>query len=426
MPSIIDGLFAGRAGIQSHGIAISVIADNISNQNTVGFKAGRADFKDLLAGSLGSGGATSTGSGSSAGSITRILSQGTFEFTGRGLDLGIDGNGFIVLESETGQKSYTRAGNLQVDPEGDLLDQNGLYVLGYLSGGSGTLERINVNSRVSGDIGTTEIELTGNLDASAPILPALTGPFTYASLSANSSYQQQISTFDSLGAEHTINAYFVKTGANTWSAHFFANSNDVTVTPTQPAANTPVQLANSPIALVYGSSGQLTLASPAGTANLGPVQWSNGSSPSTFETNLRGFTQFSSPSTTDSISQNGTGSGSVTGFSVSKDGTLFAKLDNGQNSSIGIIALASFANAEGLARSGNSLFNESIDSGEPVFGRPSVGTFGAIQSGALELSTSDLAADFIKLISLQRGYQGSSRIVSSINDLLTEIVNLAR
>jgi flagellar hook protein FlgE len=202
VPSINDGLFAARAGIQSHGTAIAVLGDNIANQNTVGFKAARADFVDLLAGSLGGGGATSTGSGSSAGKITRILTQGTFESTGRGLDLGIDGNGFFTLQNESGNTYYTRAGNLQVDPSGNLLDQNGYYVMGYPTGGAGTLERLNVNERVSGDIGSEGVTISGNLNAAEedPAGALAGGPsFEYAELNDGSNYQQQVTIYDYIG-----------------------------------------------------------------------------------------------------------------------------------------------------------------------------------------------------------------------------------
>ncbi len=426
MASITDGLFAGRAGIQSHGTAIAVLGDNIANQNTVGFKSARADFVDILAGSLGSGGSTSTGSGSAASKITRILTQGTFEFTGRGLDMGIDGNGFLSLENENGNKFYTRAGNLQVDPDGNLLDQNGLFVLGYPTGGPGALERLNVNTGVGGDISSSEISISGNLDASDIGKPALgAGPFTYADLNTGTNFQQPVTVYDSLGAQHTLNVYFSKSDnpatPNNWTANVFANNADL-----GGATSTPVAVAGGSIALNFNSNGQLDTATTSGIANIGPIAWDNGSTASVIEVDLSGFSQFASPSNASTLTQNGTGSGSVTGFSVSAEGILFAQLDNGQTSSIGTIALATFSNSEGLTRKGNSLFTESQNSGEAVFGRPNIGTFGGIQSGALELSTADLASDFIRLISLQRGFQGSSRVVSSINELLNEVVNLAR
>ena len=140
MPSIIDGLFAGRSGIQSHGTGISVLADNISNSNTTGFKQSRADFADLVAGNLSGGSSVVAGSGSAVTAVTPILTQGTFEFTGRGLDVAIDGNGyFTVADAATGQKFYTRAGNFKIDTNGNVLDQNGYQVQGFPSTGAGGL-----------------------------------------------------------------------------------------------------------------------------------------------------------------------------------------------------------------------------------------------------------------------------------------------
>ena len=415
MPSIVDGLFSGRAGLQAHGTAISVLADNIANQNTTGFKAARADFVDLLAGSLGGGGSVSTGNGSSVGKVTRILNQGTFESTGRGLDVAIDGNGFIIVQDGVGSKYFTRAGNLQVNPEGFLLDQNGYEVQGFPANGAGGLTSLNVNARVQQDIQTTTLDWSGNLNAGDPI-NAVPATITFPNLAAGANFQYTQKVFDSLGASHDVTAYFFKTSANTWIANFYADGGDITAgTPGTPSSV-------GTVGLTFNASGQLT---SAGTTTLA-ANWSNGSTAGAVDVDLSGFAQFASPNAITSANQNGTGSGTVVGFSVQGDGTLVARLDNGQTSSIGVVALAGFANAEGLQRVGNSLFSQSAESGDAVIGTPGVGIFGQLESGALELSTSDLASDFIKLISLQRGFQGSSRIVSSINDLLNEVVNLGR
>ncbi|HMO18558.1 MAG TPA: flagellar hook protein FlgE [Oligoflexia bacterium] len=424
MPSIIDGLFSGRSGIQAHGTAISVLADNIANQNTVGFKAARADFVDLLAGSLGGGGATSTGSGSAVKTITRVLTQGTFEFTGRGLDVGIDGNGFLLVRDTAGTTYYTRAGNLSVDADGLLRDQNGLLVLGYSANGSGAITPLNVTDRVAGDIATSRIALGGNLNSDTPVTAPLAAGATYAELNDAAGFAYSFTAFDSLGGQHNMRAYFFKTDAatRTWTARVYVDGGDVTTAPPS-TPGIPVLVGTVP--LVFGNNGQLTTPTDA-IQNSIAINWSNGAAPSTLQLDFARFTQYSSPSNIDSSAQNGTGSGSVVGYSVSPDGSLEAQLDNGQRALVGTIALASFANSEGLRRVGNSLFAQSRASGEPIIGSPNVGTFGRLESGALELSTSDLASDFIKLISLQRGFQGSSRVVGSISDLLNEVVNLAR
>lgn len=133
MPSIVNGLFSGRSGISSHGIAIAVIGDNISNASTLGYKTSRAEFADLIAGGQTSG--KVVGSGSQVSSISTIFEQGTSEFTGRPLDLTVDGNGFFVLADGL-QRFYTRAGNFKLDEEGNIVNQNGLNVLGFPATGA--------------------------------------------------------------------------------------------------------------------------------------------------------------------------------------------------------------------------------------------------------------------------------------------------
>ncbi len=435
MPSIIDGLFAGRAGIQSNGTAISVLADNIANQNTIGFKQSRPDFVDLLAGSLSGAGAVSTGSGSSIISTTPILNQGTFEFTGRGLDIGIDGNGYFVVSDPGagGSRFFTRAGNFQVDTDGNVLDQNGLQVLGFPAGAAGGLEPLNVNVRAQDSVESDTITIAGNLDAESDVQTVIAdypaaGTATagagvqLSAFSANANFSTFVDVFDSLGGKHTVTTYFYNNGpgggTNNWDVRTVVDGSDIA----GGTAGEAIEIGN--VTLQFGSNG--TQASPLDDIiNANNIQWNNGSGAGNVAINFSPFTQFASASNIQSISQDGTGSGSVIGFNVEPDGTLFAQLDNGQTASIGTVSLAIFANAEGLSRVGNSLFAQTSRSGEPVIGTPNTGTFGSLESGALELSTADIAGDFIKLISLQRGFQGSARIITNIDDLLNEIINLA-
>jgi flagellar hook protein FlgE len=416
VPSIIDGLFAGRAGIQSHGTGISVLADNIANANTTGFKYSRADFADLVAGNLSGGSTLVPGSGSQVNSITPVLTQGTFEFTGRGLDAAIDGQGYLVVADTggSGSRYYTRAGNLQIDTEGNLLNQNGYQVLGFPSSGAGGLQALNVNNRATGSVDTAGVSIGGNLDASSPILPA--DATSFSTLNDTAQFSTFLDVFDSLGGSHTVTVYFFHTAANTWQARGFVDADDV-----GGVAGAPSQLFN--VTMSFDNAGQRTLiGAPDATAT---PAWDNGSAAGSIGFTFDPFSQFASSSSINNISQDGTGTGNVVGFQIEESGTVFAQLDNGQTAAIGIVALASFANPEGLRRVGGSLYSETTTAGEPVIGRPNTGNFGSIESGALELSNADIASDFIKLISLQRGFQGSSRIITNINDLLNEIVNLA-
>lgn len=430
MAGISEGLFAGRSGIQSHGAAISVLADNIANSNTVGYKTSRADFADLLAGNISGSGGTKLqiGSGSEVSTTTPIFTQGAFELTGRGLDLAIDGNGFFVVENQ-GSRFYTRAGNFQVNDNGFVVSQNGFNVLGFASDGSGGLDALNINNFRQSNVSTTTVSVTGNLDATATTLPGGLGDIpdvpplgvaSFADLANGSQFSTFVDVFDSLGATHTVTFFFSHTGNNEWAVRAYVDAADVGGVAGQPAL---IGQSDPPAdGLVFDNAGALT-ALP--TITMTPT-WSNQSAQGNIEVSFPNFTQFATGSGISSITQDGKGAGNVVSFNVNEQGQLFALFDNGQSSSIGTVALATFARPEGLARTGGSLFTESTTSGEPVIGRAASGQFGTISAGSLELSNADIANDFVKLISLQRGFQGSSRIITSIDDLLSEIINLAR
>ena len=421
MATIIEGLFAGRAGIQSHGAAISVLSDNIANANTVGYKASRAEFVDLLAGNLsGQGSATAVGSGSSVSKVTQLFNQGSFEYTGRGLDVGIDGNGFFIVQGGDGSRLYTRAGNFQVDEDGFLLNQNGDKVLGFAANGSGGLESLNINKVATSTTPTSQATITGNLNSATSVASIPAAGATWAQLNSAASFSTFVDVYDSLGESHTASVLFFKTGSGTWTANAYVDGSEI-----NGGVGGLPSLVGSTNALTFDANGARVVPIPASdfTATL---NWSNGASASNIDFSFNPFTQFSTSSNISSITQNGSGSGAVSSFSIEEDGTLFALLDNGETATVGQIGMAIFANSEGLRRAGNSCYSESVSSGQPVIGTPDTGRFGALESGALELSTSDIASDFIKLISYQRGFQGSSRIITKIDDLLNEIISLAR
>jgi len=417
VPSIANGLFSGRAGIQSNGLAIAVLADNISNANTVGFKQSRAEFTDILSGNLGGGGGVSVGSGSNVANVTQIFSQGTFENTGRGLDAAIDGNGFFIVE-DNGAQFYSRAGNFTIDADGNLLNQNGLTVLGFPATGAGGIAPLNVQNLATTATPTTTLDIAGNLDATAPVTVWPGAGATFQQLNNAASFSTFTDLYDSLGGVHPVTTYFFHTGTGTWEARSYMDDGEI-------LAGTPgnATQVGATTTLAFNNAGQPT----AGTSYvIAPQNMANGGVTSAVTVTLAPFTQFAASSAIRSVTQNGRSVGNITTFNIEKDGSLFALLDNGQTVSVGQIALATFSNIEGLKRVGNSLYTRSNTSGEAVIGKPGAGQFGQLQAGALELSTSDLAADFIKLISFQKAFQGSSRVITSINDLLSEIVNLTR
>ena len=433
MPSIINGLFAGRSGIASHGTAISVVGDNISNSSTIGFKAARAEFEDLIAGGQTAG--RVVGSGSSVSAVSPIFEQGTLELTSRPLDLAIDGNGYFALANGA-ERFYTRAGNFKIDSAGFVVNPNGLAVLGFPAGGTGALEPINVNTIAQDSVATTEVTLSGNLDAAAsvlsggaaaiPVVSPVGQPVsttTYAQLNEVADFSNTVQIFDSLGAKHSLTFFFFHTSPTQYVVRGYVNSEEVD--PTGTATGLPRLVGSADL----NFNGDGTRANPpaAGTGDFNnvTVNWTGAAADSTLSVTFSPYTQFSASSNVLSVTQDGQGIGTVTSLSIGKDGQVSALLDNGQRANIGTIGLANFANPEGLVRTGKNLLQQSRDSGEPIVGRPTTGTFGAVQSGSVELSTVDIANEFVKLITLQRGFQANSRIITTINQLLNDIIQLA-
>ncbi|MBX7139139.1 MAG: flagellar hook protein FlgE, partial [Oligoflexia bacterium] len=417
MPSIVNGLFSGRSGISSHGAAIAVVGDNISNSSTIGYKASRAEFEDLIAGGQTSG--RVIGSGSSTSAVSMIFEQGTLEFTSRPLDLAIDGNGLFVV-SDNGQRFYTRAGNFRLDSAGNIIDQNGFQVLGFPAGGSGALEALNINTVSQDSVATESVAVTGNLDRGttegaigSPVSDAIdagdaqptTEPVTYAELNAAAAFSTVVEVFDSLGQSHTITTFFFHTDDNEFTARSYVNNEDVDPSSTHvgyPRYLVPDDTAQAGgLEMTFNANGELEATSDSSFQVA--VPWNNGADNDTLLTlDFSGFTSFSSASNILSITQDGKGIGAVTSISIEKNGEIFALLSNGQSAVIGTIGLVNFSNPEGLTRTGNNLMQQSAASGEPIVGRPQTGTFGAVQSGSIELSTVDIANEFVKMITLQR------------------------
>ena len=434
MPSIVNGLFSGRSGIASHGTAIAVVGDNISNASTTGYKSSRAEFSDLIAGGQTAG--KVVGSGSNTSAVSTIFNQGTIEFTGRTLDMAIDGNGlFTVLKGQ--QRYYTRSGNFKVDEAGYIVDQNGYYVLGFPANGTGALEQININTISQDSVATTEVAISGNVDASASTIalgaiPAVTAPgvspestTTYADLNAVAEFSTVVDVFDSLGGAHTVTVFFFHTASNQYTARAYVNSDEVDDPTAGTDAGLPRQIGT--INMTFDADGSRNNAPALGAADFSSViPWNNGSDgTASVDFAFTPFTQFAAASNILSVTQDGKGIGTVGNVTIEGDGTIFALLSNGQAASIGSIGLSNFANPEGLTRIGNNLLQQSPESGAPIIGEPASGSFGTLKAGSLELSTVDIADQFVKLITLQRGFQANSRIITTINQLLNDIIQLA-
>jgi flagellar hook protein FlgE len=413
-------LYAAISGLQSNSQAMTVTGNNIANTNTVGFKSSGTVFADVLSSSIASsGGNSEVGQGSQIQSVMTNFSQGGFESTGSSTDLAIQGDGFLIVSDPASETQlYTRNGSLSFDAEGYLVTADGYRVQGssYNEDGeivNGNLDDIQVDhiTQIAANQ-TADVTLQTNLDSNAEIL----GAFDIAAPDDTSNYVTTVSVYDSLGTEHMATCYFTKTADQTWEWNIAVDSDDL-------AAGGPEDLTLvSTGVITFDENGDLLT---GGVGNTGALAWANGSDPAqdiayNFET-----TQFDNDSTIFSQDQDGYASGEVTSVDIAADGTVSAVYSNGETIAVAMISLATFTNPDGLDSAGGSLFSATSQSGTATMGYPGTSQ-GTLVTQALELSNVDLSAEFVDLITIQNAYTANSRVITTTDEMLKELLNLKR
>ena len=415
---ISSAFYSGVSGLNTNSQAMSVIGNNLANTNTVGFKGSRHVFADLLSGQInGSGGSSQVGRGVGVSQIDQVFSQGTFESTESNLDIAIEGDGFFVLKEEGDDTTYySRAGAFRFTDDGYLVNPEGLRVQGKLYGADGELaggdpSEIQVeNTGLIQGKSTTELTLTTNLSSTSDIAEndAVTGGFA-ADNADTYNYSSSTQVFDSLGNPHLLTTYFRKTGDNAWESYWSADD----------AAGGGGALLGP---LNFEADGSLDPANA--DVVIAGVDWQNDTEVNdyaiTFDT-----TQFNSESVVLSQDQNGYGAGSLTGVEIDGEGSVIAFYSNGESTKIAQLVLAKFQNPNGLKTAGSNLYTAGEDAGPPRVGVPDP-ELGSIFTNSLELSNVDMGVEFVRMITVQRGFQANSKIITTVDELLGELINLKR
>jgi flagellar hook protein FlgE len=428
---MMRSLFSGVSGLRNHQTRMDVIGNNVANANTLGFKSSRVTFQEGYAqllqsagrpqGGMGGTNPQQVGTGMRIGSIDTLFGQGSFETTGQVTDLAIQGDAFFTVSDGTG-RNYTRAGNFRLDADGRLvMPATGHVLQGRMAtngvfGGSVTDIRLPFGQKAPAQA-TDKAMLGGNLDSAAPVFagdindradrenPANRGAFAETS----------ITVYDSLGSKHELKIEMWKTDTNEWQWQL--DPSGLAALPSPPPAGGGT-FTFSDEGLLTSSGGQISFA-PAGGAGPVTVEIDPGSG-------IRGLTQFASRSTAVLREQNGYPMGTLADFGIDQAGIITGTFDNGVNMVLGQIALADFNNPGGLVKVGANMYGVSPNSGEPQIGFAGEGSTSTIASSALEMSNVDLAQEFTQMIIAQRGFSASSRVISSADDMLQEVVNLKR
>jgi len=409
---MIGSLFAGISGLNANATAMTVIGDNIANVNTIGFKANRSSFANVLSQSLGGSLSGSIGRGVEFWGTSPLWTQGSLENTGSSTDLAINGKGFFTVQDDTGANFYTRAGQFHFDEAGDMINPDGYLAQGYqidATGNLGNLTTISIpGERVSPPSATTELSFDVNLDSQTVV---------------NGTYSTAQNIFDSLGNAIPLTLTFTKQAApQTWSAAASVASPDGPVT-INGAASVP---------LTFDSAGHIT--APASDRTLAVTLANGATTPLTLtwdlfddnNTSYGDITGFSSASTTTFQYQDGYTAGVLRGISLDEDGVVTASYSNGQLTPTYQIALADFPSYDGLAKMGQNLYAESLESGQPMLGVAGNGRLGSLTPSAIEMSNIDLAQEFVKMITTQRAFQANSRVITTSDEILAELINLKR
>lgn len=429
---VLRAMFSGVSGLRAEGEALGVVGDNIANVNTVGFKSQRAVFQDVLGHSILAGTSSALpGSGVRMGDVQQLFTQGSLTNTGVSTDVALNGDGFLVVggtvDGITGN-FYTRAGQLTIDNDGFLVNQQGLNVQGYLANADGTLQAsisdLAVPTASLSPFATTEIEVTANLDPRDPVLT-----FNIAQPDTTSNFSSSITVFDSLGTGRTLDVYFNNAGGNLYNYTVVADGAELAggTAGTDTIVGSGTLQFNTDGALDIATTPDLTL-DFAGGATAGQIVALNFGDDITNDgaTGLGGTTQFASDSAVSSQAQDGYASGEFSGLAIDGTGLVQGLYTNGQKIAIGRLAVAKFRSNDGLGRAGQNLWIETRDSGTAALGAAGAGGRASVSSGALESSNVDLGEEFVGLIQHQRSFSANSKTITTADEMLQELINIKR
>jgi flagellar hook protein FlgE len=410
---MLRSMFSAISGLRAHQTKMDVTGNNIANVNTIGFKSSQTVFQDTLSQLMRAGGAPAedrggtnpaqVGLGVKLAAITTNWTQGATQSTGRSTDFMIEGDGFFVTRGAGGEQLFTRAGSLDFDGAGRLVTPDGSFLQGWMADADGV---VNPNGPI-GDLSVPYGQLVNPVQSTSGIvngnLPS--------DAAVGTSLQTGITMYDSQGVAQKVFYNFEKTGANTWNFNVVHSDGTVLL------AGEPVEFDNAG-GLITPASGSATPFTPD------PAKYPSWGGPVTID--VSGLSQFGGANTLGAPEQNGYRLGSLQSFQLGADGTIMGVYSNELRQPIGRLALASFNNPGGLEKAGSSAFRVGVNSGVAQIGTAGVGGRGTLMSGAVEMSNVDLAEEFTGLIVAQRGFQANSRVITSSDEILQDLVNLKR
>jgi flagellar hook protein FlgE len=403
---MLRSLFTGISGLRTHQQMMDVTANNIANVNTTGFKSSSAIFQDTLSQMVTGAGAPQAGNGGTnpaqiglgvqLSAVTTNFTQGSTQVTGRSTDMMINGDGFFVVMNK-GEQMYTRAGAFSFDADGRLVNPQGMVMQGWGTNAAGDVDTKLVPDDVVLPISTVRPPMETDRATFAGNLPQNTAD--------GAALTSSVRVYDQAGAEKTLSVTFTKDAApaTTWQ---------VTATDTSTPPNTV--------------SGTIDVGANGANAHNTVLTLPIAQSGNNISIDLTKVTGFAGQNTVAPQSQSGSAMGSLASFSISKDGLLVGVFSNGRKQTLAQLTMANFNNPPGLEKAGESVYRSSVNSGEAQLGTAGTGGRGFLQGQALEMSNVDLGQEFTNLVVSERGFQANSKVITTADELLQELVNMKR
>lgn len=417
--SLYGMMRTGVSGMSAQATRLGTVADNIANSSTTGYKRAKAEFSTLVipssGGSYASGGVTST-------VLNSVSKQGILQYTTSTTDLAVSGQGFFVVQDNSGVPFLTRAGSFVPNAQGQLVNAAGFQLMGYPSAngtptvtanGFNGLEPVTISQATLVANPSTAGNFGANLPEEAAIVPAGSLPtdnVVGSQFSAKSSWV----AYDDTGGGVILDVYFTKTAANTWEVAVFDQS---AATP-----GTFFPYGNPPLAtetLVFDGAGNLDGLSPTDITIAVPGGQN-------LIVDLSSMTELSTGFTLYDAYVNGNSPSSVESVDIGEDGTVYAQYGDGSFRELYRIPLANVQSPDRLQVLPGNVFAQSPDSGTVSLGFPTEGRSGSIVSGALENSNVDIAEELTTMIESQRNYTANSKVFQTGSELMDILVNLKR
>jgi len=413
------------SGIKASSVSLGIIGNNIANSGTTGFKTSRGEFADVFTSSLLGASGNSAGKGVSVVGVNQSFTQGNISYTDNVLDMAINGSGFFVL-SDNGTNVYSRAGNFQVDRNGNVVNSSGnkLMVFNTTETGSvtGEMGELKINTALIQPKTTSKIELLANLD-SRGVAPLTAWPSTDFDAFADPptapdpdmfNASTSVTIYDSLGNSHVQSMYFAKSDQNTWDVYTLIDGVSV----------------SGPDEVLFDTSGKIdedSLPLEVDITDWVPLDKNgdeNGAEEQSLTLDFSKLSQFGNEFSVNNINQDGYTTGQLRGVEVGDGGIVFARFTNGQSRALGQIALANFSNTAGLQPLGSTAWAETFASGQPAISGPGSGGLGQVQSGALEDSNVEVTQQLVDMIVAQRNFQANAKVIQTEDTITQTVINL--